>query len=247
MASAYLWCSLDKDEAWEVIFGAKDSPLTSRHDLEKLLNRWRGGPDIYVQKLPEAPLPSIIVPGTGTQAIPMGVDPQAAASPTQRQAINIQLADAIDRQEVAPVLLVGLLKDTHDNASEWLEQLPVWFQNLHSKKDSLPQDDKALQGYQNELNENQAEINSLDAKFEDIMQTMPKEQLEELQQVIEKSRLTKLRNKEELVRRLDNCLGGMEKKKAQIEKLEECVRSLKSGIPETIETLKTLVAQLPNL
>jgi DNA repair ATPase RecN len=187
------------------------------------------------------------VPGTGTQAVPIAVEPQAAASPTQGQAINIQLADAINRREAAPILLVGLLKATHDNASEWLEQLPVWFQNLRSTKDSLPQEDEALQRYQDELNKKQAGINTLDAKFEDIVQAMPKEQLEELQLVREKTRLTMLGDKEELVRRLDNCLRGMEDKKTRIERLEGSVRSLKSGIPEAIETLKTLVTQLPDL
>jgi hypothetical protein len=243
MASAYLWCSLDKDESWENIFGAKDSPLGSRHDLEKLLNRWRGGPSIYAKKLPKAPLPSTIVPGADKQAVPMGIDPQAAASPPQGQ----KLADAIDRQEAAPILLVDLLKATNDNASEWLDQLPAWLQRLRSKKNTLPQDEMALHAHQQKLNKKQDEINMLDAKFDDIVQTMPEEVLAELQRVREKTKVTMLRDKEELVRRLDNGLGAMEEKMERIAKLENCVRSLKFGIPGAIETLGALVAQLPDL
>jgi hypothetical protein len=243
MASAYLWCSLDKDESWENIFGAKDNPLTSRHDLEKLLNRWRGGPDIYAKKLPEAPLPSMIAAGTDKQAVPMDADPQAVASPTQGQ----QLADAIDRQEAAPILLVDLLKATYENASEWSEQLPTWLENLRSMKDSLPQDEEGLQAHQEKLNKKEAEIDTLDAKFEDIVQTMPMELLRELQQVRERTRLTKLRDKNELNKLLEDCTRGMEEKRNRIAKLEWSVRSLKSGIPEAIETLKKLVARLPDL
>jgi hypothetical protein len=247
MASAYLWCSLDKDESWEVIFGAKDSPLTSRHDLKKLLNRWRGGPDIYAKKLPEAPLPSIIVAGMDKQAVPMGIDPQAAASPTQWQALNIQLADAIDRQEAAPILLVDFLKATNNNASEWLEQLPVWLEKLRSMKDSLPQDEEGLQAREASVNKKQVEIDTLDAKFEELMQMMPRAQREHLQQVREQARITILQDKEKFKRLLEDCMRGVQEKKARIAKLEGSVRILKSGIPEAIETLEALVAQLPDL
>jgi hypothetical protein len=64
--------------------------------------------------------------------------------------------------------LLHLLKVTQDNASEWLQQLPVWFQDLNSVKDSLFQDEEALQAHQEQVNRNQAEIDMLDAKFEDL-------------------------------------------------------------------------------
>jgi hypothetical protein len=247
MASAYLWCSLDKDESWEAIFGAKDSPLTSRHDLEKLLNRWRGGPDISVKKLPEAPLPSIMMVGTDKQAVPMGFDRQAAASPAQAPVINTQLADAAERQQAVPILLVDLLKATHDNASEWLEQLPVWLEKLRSMKDSLPEDEESLQAREAVVNKKQAEIDTLDAKFEELMQMMPPAQEKHLQQVREQTRITILQDKEKFKRLLEGCMRGVQEKKAWIAKLEESVGSLKSDIPEAIEILKALVAQLPDL
>jgi hypothetical protein len=247
IASAYLWCASDIDESWEDILGGKDSRLRSRQDLEQLLNRWRGGPKVYVQKLSRESPPSGIVPGTATQAVPMGVDPQAAVSPAQGWAINTQFAAAAERQQPAPILLVDLLKATHDKALERLQQLPVWFQNLRSTKDSLPQDEKVLQDHQEKLNKKQAEIDTLDAKFEDIMQMMPKAQEEQLQQLREETRITMLRAKEELDRVFEDCLKGVQEKKARIGTLEGGVRSLKSGIPVAIETLKALVAQLPNL
>jgi chromosome segregation ATPase len=177
----------------------------------------------------------------------IGVDPRAAVSPAQGPAINTQLADAAERQQEVPILLVNLLKAAHDNASEWLELLPVWFQTLRSTKDSLPQDEEALQDHQEELNKKQAEIDTLHAKFEELMQMMPKAQEEHLQQVREETRLTMQRDKEKLNRLLEDCVRGMERKRDRIAKLEGSVRSLKSGIPETIKTLKALVTQLPSL
>jgi hypothetical protein len=223
----YLWCSLDKDElleSWEFDLGAKDSPLRSRQGLEQFLSRWRRGPDVYLQQSPQARSHSEDVPG-----------------------INTQLAGAVNRREAAPILLVDLLKATHNDASELLQQLPVWFQNLRSTKDSLPQDEKVLQDHQEKFNKKQAEIDTLDAKLEDIMQMMPKAQEEQLQQLREETRITMLRAKEELNRVFKDCLRGVQEKKARIGKLEEGVRSIKSGIPAAIETLKALAAQLPDL
>jgi hypothetical protein len=48
-------------------------------------------------------------------------------------------------------------------------------------------------------------------------------------------------------RLLEDNLSAMEGKRGRIEKLEECMRSLKSAMPEVIETLKALVDQLPDL
>ena len=45
-----------------------------------------------------------------------------------------------------------------------------WLQNLRSLKDSLPLDEEALQ---EQLNKKQAEIYTLEAKYEDLAQMMP--------------------------------------------------------------------------
>jgi hypothetical protein len=66
--------------------------------------------------------------------------------------------------------LLHLLKATQDNASEWLQQLPVWFQDLSSVKDSLFQDEEALQAHQEQVNRNQAEID----KILRVMQITPR-------------------------------------------------------------------------
>ena len=51
----------------------------------------------------------------------------------------------------------------------------------------------------------------------------------------------------ELDRLLDDHLSAIEGEGGQIEKLEECVRSLKSAMPDVIETLNALVDQLLDL
>jgi peptidoglycan hydrolase CwlO-like protein len=70
---------------------------------------------------------------------------------------------------------------------------------------------------------------------------------EELQQVREKTKLTMQREVNELEGRLKECSRSIQEKRARIEKLEGWVRGLKSTIPEAIEALKALVAQLPEL
>jgi hypothetical protein len=51
----------------------------------------------------------------------------------------------------------------------------------------------------------------------------------------------------ELDRLLDDHLSAIEGEGGRIEKLEECVRSLKSAMPDVIETLNALVDQLLDL
>jgi hypothetical protein len=79
------------------------------------------------------------------------------------------------------------------------------------------------------------------------MQMMPPAQEKHLQQVREQTRITILQDKEKFKRLLEGCMRGVQEKKAWIAKLEESVGSLKSDIPEAIEILKALVAQLPDL
>ena len=247
MANGYLWCSVRTDEPWQVILGAKDSPLRSRQDLEHLLNRWRRGPVAFIQKSPPALSPSRSMPGMATQAIQMSDAPRVAVSPAQGPTINTQLEVVTKRQEGVPILLFHLLKATHNNASQWLQQLPLWLQDLRSLKDSLPRDEEALPAHKEQVHKKQAEIDMLEAKYEDLAQITPEAQQEELQQVREKAKLTMQRDVWELNTRLEVCLRGMQEKRARIENLEVCVRGLKSATPEAIEALKALVARLPDL
>ena len=79
-----------------------------------------------------------------------------------------------------------------------------WLQNLRSLKDSLPLDEEALQAHQEQLNKKQAEIYTLEAKYEDLAQMMPQAQQEELQQVRE---ITKSTMQQEVVGKRVCCQG----------------------------------------
>jgi hypothetical protein len=247
MASGYLWCSGGIDETWEIILRAKESPLRSRQDFEHLLNRWRKGPVVFIRKSPLAPSKSISISGVGTQDVQMSDASQVVISPARGPALYTEPEVCIKRQTELPMILLDLLKSTQDIASQWLLQIPQWLQNLRFLKDSVPRDEEALQARQEQVDTKQAEIDTLEAKYEDLAQMLPEAQREELQQVREKTKLTMQRDLQELNRHLEECSRVIQEKRARIEKLEGCMRGLKSATPEAIEALKAFVTQLPDL
>lgn len=159
---------------------------------------------------------------------------------------NSQLECAAKCEERARLLIVHLLKATLDNASQCLQQIPSWLQNRGRLIESLSEDEVALHLYQEQLNK-QAEIDTLEEKYEGLAQLIPEAQQEELLNVKEKTKSTMQLDIKKLYTRREECFGDIQDKRLRDEELEVRIKGIKSAISETIEVLEALMAQVRDL
>ncbi|KFY19633.1 hypothetical protein V491_04315 [Pseudogymnoascus sp. VKM F-3775] len=141
-------------------------------------------------------------------------------------------------------LVLNQLNIAHISVKGLLANLPTYFQNIEDFKSSIPRDIKALQGYEEKLDEKEAEIKALENRYNELIQMTPEAQQGELRQVRDKAMLTMQQDREGLTRDRDNTVEKIEEKNGQIEGLGLALGRSRELMPELIEDLKKLAPKL---
>lgn len=167
-------------------------------------------------------------------------------SDTQREGTHSQLESMVIPRDEGPKVLDDLVGNTRDNISQLSQRLPLWLQNIRDLRDSLSKGEEALRADQEQLDIRQTEINTLEARYEDIMRLAPHSQLETLHRYREESKSTMQLDVKELHRRREERLTGILEKRARIEDLEGWTTDFESSTKGIMDDLKALLAQLHN-
>lgn len=141
-------------------------------------------------------------------------------------------------------LVLNQLNIAHISVKGLLANLPTYFQNIEDFKSSIPRDIKALQGYEEKLDEKEAEIKALENRYNELIHMTPEAQQGELRQVRDKAMLTMQQDREGLTRDRDNTVEKIEEKNGQIEGLGVALGRSRELMPELIEDLKKLAPKL---
>ncbi|KFY37310.1 hypothetical protein V495_07249 [Pseudogymnoascus sp. VKM F-4514 (FW-929)] len=155
--------------------------------------------------------------------------------------------DASEEQDAAlKTLLLALnqLDTAHIYVRELLTKFPTYFQNIEDFKSSIPRDIKTLQGYEEKLDNKEAEIKAMEIRYNELIRMTPVAQQGELQQVRDKAMLTIQQDLEGLTQDRDNIVAKIKEKNGRIEELGVALGRSRELMPELIEDLKTLALKL---
>ncbi|KFY26473.1 hypothetical protein V493_04063 [Pseudogymnoascus sp. VKM F-4281 (FW-2241)] len=140
--------------------------------------------------------------------------------------------------------VLNQLNIAHISVKGLLANLPTYSQNIEDFKSSIPRYIKTLQGYEEKLDEKEAEIKALENRYNELIQMTPEAQQLELRQVRDKAMLTMQQDREGLTRDRDNTVEKIEEKNGLIEGLEVALGRSRELMPELIEDLKKLAPKL---
>jgi ElaB/YqjD/DUF883 family membrane-anchored ribosome-binding protein len=141
-------------------------------------------------------------------------------------------------------LVLNQLNASHISVKELLANLPGYFQNIEDFKSSIPQDIKTLQGYEEKLDNKEAEIKAMEIRYNELIRMTPVAQQGELQQVRDKAMLTMQQDREGLTQDRDNIVAQIKENNGRIEELGVALGRSRELMPELIEDLKTLALKL---
>ncbi|KFY04420.1 hypothetical protein O988_00801 [Pseudogymnoascus sp. VKM F-3808] len=136
------------------------------------------------------------------------------------------------------------LNVAHISVKELLANLPTYFHKIEDFKSSIPGDIKTLQDYEEKLDKKEAEIRSLEIRYNELIHMTPQAQRGDLQQVRDKAMLTMQQDREGLTRDRDNAAEKIEENNGRIERLGVALGRSRELMPELIEDLKILALKL---
>ncbi|OBT98228.1 hypothetical protein VE01_03818 [Pseudogymnoascus verrucosus] len=165
----------------------------------------------------------------------------------QKKRRLLMAKEALKEQDTALQTITSVLNQlniVHISVKELLANLPTYFQNIEDFKSSIPRDIKTLQGYEEKLDEKEAEIKALENRYNELIHMTPEAQQGELRQVRDKAMLTMQQDREELTRDRDNTVEKIEERNGRIEGLGVALGRSRELMPELIEDLKKLAPKL---
>jgi hypothetical protein len=140
--------------------------------------------------------------------------------------------------------LLDQVNIAHTSVKELLENLPAYVQNIQDFKHSIPADIQALQGHEENLNKKEAEIKTLENRYNELIQMTPEVQQGELRQVKDRAMLTMRQDWEKLRLNRDNTMVEVEGRTERIAGFERELGRARELVPELIENLIKLAPKL---
>ncbi|CZR51230.1 uncharacterized protein PAC_01105 [Phialocephala subalpina] len=154
---------------------------------------------------------------------------------------------ALEKQDTALRTITSLpdqLNIAHTSVKELLENLPAYIQDIQDFKRSIPRDIEALQGYEEKLDQKEAQFKALENRYNELIQMTPEAQQGELRQVRDKAMLTMQQDREKLRLNRDNTVKEVEGKNERIEGLGVALGRSRELVPELILDLLKLAPKL---
>ena len=165
----------------------------------------------------------------------------------QNHKILLMPKEAREEQDTALRTLTSLpdqLNIAQTAVKELLENLPAYFRNIEDFKQSMPEDVKTLQVCEVELDRKEAEIKTLENRYNELIEMTPGAQQEALQQVKNQAMLTMQEDREKLKLDRDNAIEKVEGKNKRIAGLEGALGRSRELVPELIEDLMKLAPKI---
>lgn len=165
----------------------------------------------------------------------------------EMQRLEMQNFSAVrDRQDIELEEITSPLNQltlAHLSIKELLQRLPTHHQYIEDLKVSLLADIKTLESCERDLNKKEAELKSMEDRYNELINMTPETQQGELQEVKDKVMVTMQQDWEKVKLDRDNAMGRVKDTNEQIAGLKKASEL----VPELIKDLTQLAVKLHDI
>ncbi|KAE9381917.1 hypothetical protein N431DRAFT_425485 [Stipitochalara longipes BDJ] len=141
--------------------------------------------------------------------------------------------------------VVFMLRHMNTGMPIWATRFPEYSQRLQALEAKLPADEKLIREQDELIANKRSNIESLEHKYDELIQMMPEPQKEELVLVRDRTRIAVQQEVDQLSRRREGLFNALQYDKAKIGQFKVEMIELKRIIPELVRNLAELADRLP--